>query len=84
MAWMSLDFTLFVSEVSWIYETILGEDRGVFPLDVGFPSNRADGSAHLGTTRVNLSMEASAGIGEEEEKVGRGKRSVCQWPMGHA
>jgi hypothetical protein len=29
-------------------------------------------------------MEASVGIGEEEEKVGRGKRSVCRWPMGHA
>ena len=51
--------------------TIPEEDKGVFPLDVGLPSNRPDGSVHLGTTRVNLSMEASASICEEEEEVGR-------------
>lgn len=32
---------------------------------------------------MSLSMEASEATSGEEEEVGRGKRSVHEWPMGH-
>lgn len=44
MAWVSLDFTSGASGI----KTIPRGDKGVFPLDVGFPSNWADSSIPLG------------------------------------
>lgn len=74
---MSLDFMLFVFEAIGIDGTIRGEDKGVFLLDVGFLSNRADGSVPLGheTGESKYGSECAA-AGGEEEKVRRGSRSV--------